>query len=243
MKKIILFTLLFLQISFLSAQSLVVTGDTEFYGDVNSTEDHTIKHYLDVTNTSNQMIEVLCQRTIIGTLPAGLPAWGGPSFCFAEFCYNSTSPGLSQSVDINSGETLLHFPTDDDGFVGYYDAEGITTVTDVQYSFYDANNPSDATSITITYNVTGILSTTNIVRETVMDFYPNPVEEYTTISHKSDENSHLKIIDILGNQVKDIHLSNAGKEDIYVGDLNKGIYFGNLIRHDKLIAIKKLIVR
>ena len=243
MKKIILFTLLFSQISFLTAQSLVVTGDTECYGDVNSTEDHTIKHYLDITNTSNQMIEVLCQRTIIGALPAGLPAWGGPSFCFAEFCYNSTSPGLSQSVDINSGETLLHFPTDDDGFVGYYDAEGITTVTDVQYCFYDANNPSDETCVTITYNVTGTLSTTNNIDSEVMDFYPNPVEEYTTISHKSDENTHLKIIDILGNQVKDIHLSNVGKEDIYVGDLSKGIYFGNLVNNNKVMAIKKLIVK
>ena len=243
MNKIILLTLLFLQISFLSAQSLVVTGDTEFYGDVNSTEDHTIKHYLDIMNTSNQMIEVLCQRTIIGTLPAGLPAWGGPSYCFAEFCYGSTSPGLSQSVDINSGETLLHFPTDASGFVGYWDAEGINTVTDVEYRFYDANNPSDSTSITITYNVTGTLSTTNIDSETVMDFYPNPVEEYTTISHKSDKNSHLKIIDILGNQVKDIHLSNVGKEDIYVGDLSKGIYFGNLVNNNKVMAIKKLIVK
>ena len=242
MKKIILFTLLFLQISFLSAQSLVVTGDTEYYGDVN-VWGHTIVHYLDVTNTSNNTIEVLCQRTIIGTLPAGLPAWGGPSYCFATFCYSSSSPGLSQSVDINSGDTLFQYPTDADGFVGYYDAEGINTVTDVQYCFYDANNPSDETCVTITYNVTGTLSATNIARETVMDFYPNPAEEYTTISHKSDENSHLKIIDILGNQVKDIHLSNVGKEDIYVGDLSKGIYFGNLVNNNKVMAIKKLIVK
>jgi len=243
MKKIILFTLLFLQISFLSAQSLVVTGDTEYYGDVN-VGGHTIVHYLDVTNTSNNTIEVLCQRTIIGTLPPGLPSWGGASYCFATFCYSSSSPGLSQSVDINSGDTLFHYPTDADVFVGYYDAEGINTVTDVEYRFYDANNPSDVTSITITYNVTGILaSVTNTTSGTVMDFYPNPAEEYTTISHKSDENSHLKIIDILGNQVKDIHLSNVGKEDIYVGDLSKGIYFGNLVNNNKVMAIKKLIVK
>ena len=152
MKKIILFTLLFSQISFLSAQSLVVTGDAEHYGDVN-VGGHTIEHYLDVTNTSTSPIEVVCQRTIIGTLPAGLPSWGGPTYCFAAFCYNSTMTGLSQSVNINSGATLMHNPIDYDGFVGYYDAEGISGTADVQYCFYDANNPSDETCVTIAYHI------------------------------------------------------------------------------------------
>ena len=243
MKKIILFTLVFLQISFLSAQSLVVTGDAICNGDVNSQAVHTIEHYLDVTNTSNDTIDVLCQKTIIGTLPAGLPSWGGPSYCFAKFCYPASSTAPSDTAVLSAGQVISHSNGDEDAFTGYYDAEGINTVTDVEYRFYDANNPSDATSITITYNVTGTLSTTNIARATVMNFYPSPAEEYTTISHKSDENSHLKIIDILGNQVKDIHLSNVGKEDIYVGDLSKGIYFGNLVNNNKVIAIKKLIVK
>ena len=242
MKKIILFILLFLQISFLTAQSLEVTGNTECYGDVN-VGGHTITHYLNVTNISNNSIDVVCQKTIIGTLPDSLPLWGGPIYCFANFCYSASSTAPSDTVVLSAGQVISHSNGDLDAFTGYYDAEGFNTVTDVEYRFYDANNPSDATSITITYNVTGTLSTTNIDSETVMDFYPNPVEEYTTISHKSDKNSHLKIIDILGNQVKDIHLSNVGKEDVYVGDLSKGIYFGNLVKNNKVMAIKKLIVK
>jgi hypothetical protein len=77
----------------------------------------------------------------------------------------------------------------------------------------------------------------------ISEFYPNPAKEHTTISYKSGENSNLRIIDILGNKVKDIHLSNIGTKHIYIGDLRKGIYFGNLIYNNKVISIKKLIVK
>ena len=78
---------------------------------------------------------------------------------------------------------------------------------------------------------------------TMGEFFPNPAKEYTTINYKSGKNSHLKIIDILGNKVKDIHLSNIGMQDIYVGDLSKGVYFGNLVHNDKVITVKKLIIK
>jgi hypothetical protein len=78
----------------------------------------------------------------------------------------------------------------------------------------------------------------------ISDFYPNPAKEYTTINYNSINGLHLNIIDILGNKVKDIHLINAvGSQKIYVGDLSKGIYFGNLMHNDKAIVIKKLIVK
>ena len=75
------------------------------------------------------------------------------------------------------------------------------------------------------------------------EFFPNHAREHTTINYKSGKNLHLEIIDILGKNIKGIHLSNIGTEDIYVGDLNKGVYFGNLVYNDKVIAIKKLIIK
>ena len=77
----------------------------------------------------------------------------------------------------------------------------------------------------------------------ISDFYPNPAKEYTTINYNSIKDLRLNIIDILGNKVKDIHLINVGSQKIYVGDLSKGIYFGNLMHNDKAIVIKKLIVK
>ena len=134
MKKIILFLLPFLQISFLTAQSLEVTGNTAFNGDVNSQAAHTITHYLNVTNLSNNSIDVVCQKTIIGTLPAGLPSWGGPSYCFAKFCYSASSTAPSDTAVLSAGQVISHSNGDEDAFTGYYDAEG--NYYDVGGNFY-----------------------------------------------------------------------------------------------------------
>ena len=42
---------------------------------------------------------------------------------------------------------------------------------------------------------------------------------------------------------KEIDLNNSGQEYLYVGELSKGIYFGALIKNEKLISTKKLVVK
>ena len=54
--------------------------------------------------------------------------------------------------------------------------------------------------------------------------------------------SVLQITDILGNVVKNIELEESGEKTIYVGDLHKGIYFGNLVKNGEIVKIKKLII-
>jgi hypothetical protein len=51
------------------------------------------------------------------------------------------------------------------------------------------------------------------------------------------------LIDILGNNVKEILLNQEGVKKLDVSDMNKGIYFGNLIVNDEVVSIKKLIVK
>ena len=53
----------------------------------------------------------------------------------------------------------------------------------------------------------------------------------------------LKLIDILGNNVKEILLDQEGVKKLDISDMNKGIYFGNLIVNDEVVSIKKLIVK
>ena len=42
--------------------------------------------------------------------------------------------------------------------------------------------------------------------------------------------------------VKNIEMEGNGEKTIYVGDLHKGIYFGNLVKNGEIIKIKKLII-
>ena len=67
------------KISFVTAQSLIVSGDTIVSGDSNVL----IEHYLDVKNISNNDLDVICVKTVL-VLPLDYPTFTGPYFCFAE---------------------------------------------------------------------------------------------------------------------------------------------------------------
>ena len=237
MKKIILFILVITQISFITAQSLVITGDTIFAGDFNTQ----IEHHLDVKNISNNSINVVCQKTNI-SLPTGIPNWGGSYYCFAGACYPTSATGPSNMVAINAGQQIAYSNSDGDAFSGYFKPEGVAGIATVQYCFYDENNPADETCVTITYETIPTAIDDYQPLTKLGDFYPNPANEIVNFNFNGNS-ATLKLIDILGNTVKEILLNQEGVKKLDVSDMNKGIYFGNLIVNDEVVSIKKLIVK
>ena len=238
MKKHLLFILVITQIGFISAQSLVVTGDTVITGDFNVQ----VEHHLDVKNISGSSISVVCQKTNI-SLPVDLPSWGGSYYCFAGACYPTSATGPSNVAVIGGGQQIAYSNNDGDAHSGYYKPEGVSGVAIVKYCFYDENNPVDETCVVITYDC----SETTSINETaafneVGDFYPNPASEMVYFNFKGSL-ATLKLIDILGNEVKSIVLSEEGVQKLDLTDMTKGIYFGNLLVNDEVVSIKKLIVK
>ena len=236
MKKIILFILVITQISFITAQSLVITGDTMFAGDPNIQ----IDHHLVVKNTSANPITVKCQKTNL-TLPTGAESY----YCFAGNCYGATTTTSTSSAILAAGQQISfnNFPADVDAHTGYYDAFGASGIAEVQYCFYDVNDTSDETCVTITYETTTTTAIDDFQPLTKLgDFYPNPASEMVYFTFNGNA-ATLKLIDILGNNVKEILLSQEGIQKLDLSDMNKGIYFGNLIVNDEVVSIKKLIVK
>ena len=235
MKKIILFILVITQISFITAQSLVITGDTIFPGDA----DTQIYHHLAVKNTSANPITVKCQKTNL-TLPTGAESY----YCFAGNCYPATTTTSNSSAIIAAGQEISfnNFPADVDAHSAYYDAFGASGIAEVQYCFYDLNDISDETCVTITYetNITEIDDYKPLTK--LGDFYPNPANDIVYFSFNGNL-ATLKLIDILGNNVKEILLDQKTVKKLDISDMNKGIYFGNLIVNDQVVSIKKLIVK
>ena len=235
MKKIILFILVITQISFITAQSLVITGDTIFPGDA----DTQIYHHLAVKNTSANPITVKCQKTNL-TLPTGAESY----YCFAGNCYPATTTTSNSSAIIAAGQEISfnNFPADVDAHSAYYDAFGASGIAEVQYCFYDVNDISDETCVIITYetNTTAIDDYKPLTK--LGDFYPNPANDIVYFTFNGNA-ATLKLIDILGNNVKEILLDQEGVKKLDISDMNKGIYFGNLIVNDEVVSIKKLIVK
>lgn len=77
----------------------------------------------------------------------------------------------------------------------------------------------------------------------ISGFYPNPATEIVYLDYSLNISSELVLIDLLGNEVKKMTLSSQGEKKINISDLSKGIYFGNIIINNKIISIKKLIIR
>ena len=232
MKKILPILLTIIQVTFVGAQSLVVTGDTFFTGDLVTQ----ISSHLDIKNTSANTITVKCQKTNL-TLPLG----GESFFCFAGNCYPATSTS-SSTADLLPGQQFSFANSDADAHSGYYDAYGTSGVAEVEYCFYDVNNPTDETCVIITYDctTTGIDDFNELTE--ISDFYPNPANDFTNFTFNGTK-AQLKIIDILGNEVKQLNLLEKGEKIIDISDLSKGLYFGNVISNNKNIAIKKLIIK
>jgi hypothetical protein len=236
MRKIILFILVLGQMSFAVAQSLVVTGGTSFVGNLNTQ----ISHHLDVKNTSANTITVKCQKTNL-TLPLGGPA--ASFYCFAGVCYSPSSTNPSSATVLTPGQQISFANSDAAAHSGYYDAYGASGIAEVQYCFYDVNNPTDETCVTITYDCSSTTGINNFTEfSEISEFYPNPANGLTHFTFNGTK-AQLKIIDILGNEVKILSLEEPGIKRIDLTDMSKGIYFGKLVINNKVATIKKLIVK
>lgn len=89
----------------------------------------------------------------------------------------------------------------------------------------------------------GTTSVEQLDQSLISGFYPNPATDIVRFDYSLNASSELVLIDLLGNKVKKISLSTHGVKEFNISDLSKGIYFGNIIINNKIISIKKLIVK
>ena len=228
MKRIISISISMLIFYSTYSQSLVVTGNNFV-----STSDACLQTHssLTVKNISSDTLNVLCQKVIIDTTLGT-----DNNFCWGANCY-----GINTYVSTDYNE-LLPGEGDNIDFAGYYDAYCDPASAIIEYCFYPESDTNDKTCITITYNGSATSINNYTLDNNVGDFYPNPANEVVYFTFNGNAAS-IKLIDILGNNVKEILLIQEGIQKLDLSDMNKGIYFGNLIVNDEVVSIKKLIVK
>ena len=146
MKRILTLLVVFAFGFSISAQSLLVTGDTLITGDPYLR----LTSYLNVKNLANKTIDVRCRMTpIINDTLTDL------QFCWAGVCYPIGTSVSGLVATLTSGQ-LVKYP-DVPAHSGYYDAFGLSSTGKIEYCFYDDANPTDETCFTVTFiAVTGI---------------------------------------------------------------------------------------
>jgi hypothetical protein len=105
------------------------------------------------------------------------------------------------------------------------------------------NRLLNASEIDAIYNGTTYVGVKEIEENISMSISPNPFNTFTTISFDQfQENSVINIIDILGKVVKTQTLS-GNQVMIERADLNKGIYFVQIIDKKKNVTTRKIVIQ
>lgn len=220
---------------FLFAQSsLLITGDTVFFGDPN----FQMSNHLTVKNSASSPMSVLCRKTNL-TIPSGAQT----NFCWAGSCFAASTTVSPLSAIIPAGHSIS-YPDDTDAHTGYYDAFGVNGIARVEYCFYNEQDPSDMTCVVVRYDGSGTSSLSDQLKEnSISEFFPNPAVNRVYLEHNLTKPGTLKVMDILGNIVKEVSLSGIGTKYIFIGDLVKGIYFANLTIENEIQIVKKLVIK
>ena len=128
-------------------------------------------------------------------------------------------------------------------FSGYYQPWSTPRIAKIEYCFYLDTDTNNQTCFTITFDASLQTDIKDVISsDKIGSFYPNPTKEYTNFTYNVNGLCLLQITDVLGNVVKTFELEGSGEKSIYVADLYKGIYFGNLIENGEIVKIKKLII-
>lgn len=142
------------------------------------------------------------------------------------------------------------------------DGESISTPSTVAHCYANASTEAVSFNVSLTLisdsgcaatktivnlitmlNDTCAASVNTIANDSGISMYPNPMDLQLTLRFEREQkNTQIKIVDMLGKQVKSINYS--GKEFVFEkGDINSGIYFIHITDCDMNAAVKKIIVQ
>lgn len=227
MKRVLLSFVFALSITFASAQSLSVSESTiSTWGSAGEFE---LVSYVNVTNNSGNDLDVRVKR-IERSVTSGM----SNAICWVQ-CY---IPSVSVSPDIitiPAGGTATDFS-------GHLYPNGVTGSAEIDYVFFDDNNPLDSVVLTVTYDVYGVGLDEAAIHS---DVYPNPASDYVMFDFNASSTDEIEVsvFDMLGNVVISEKIDTAqSNAKIDVRELSNGAYFYQFKINGVLGETKRLII-
>jgi hypothetical protein len=233
MKKASLIFLLstFILIESVNSQSFTVTNFQQvIYG---LSTDPFVGADATVINISNSDKNVMCER-ILNNLAGSHKS----SFCW-DVCYGPNTSICDTPIIISANGFTQAFKGD----LFPYSTTG-TSIVD--YKFFDQQNPSDFTTISIMYiiGVTAINELTQNIQ--ITSPYPNPADLFTYFGYTNNNeknNVRIQIVDLLGKIYFTKILENtSGLIAVPTDNLQNGVYFVRSITNEMPTSTSKLIV-
>jgi len=232
----LIFTIFILLFGFSTiAQSIeILNNNQNYHGNIGSKIEVPVK----IKNNSDRILYLMVQR-----VSSQIGSTQSTYFCWGDECFGKDTYIFPNSRKLAPGE-------ESSAFIAVLEAGLTEQFSTVTYIFYDRDNPSDAVSYELNYNVEekevkGLLYESEDI--TLSDAYPNPVSEYAIIQYRYfDETKEAKILihNVLGSIVGEYKLLPFETQlKISTHELNPGVYFYTLYLDKQVKVTKKLLVK
>lgn len=216
--RFLLVGLVVFSLNLVHAQSIVVNSPNPTIV-VGSADADELATGIEIMNISLEQKEIKVRRTMLITID-------GTSnyFCWTA-CY---IPSVSLSP---SGLTLNGDSSINNTFTSHLKPNGQTGVSEIMYTFFDANNPQDSANVVVRYEIAPV-GISKISTITSLKAFPNPADGKVTLSFtRSSLNGkgNIELYNMLGSKVYSQQVEDMdGTITISTENLNAGLYFYSL---------------
>ena len=213
------------------SQSIVLTPHLNpVFG---SADEFEISTEISVENTSENAINLLASREVIGFLPQGASNY----FCW-DLCYPA-------NIDFSSGAlTIEANSTNETSFSVHYLPSETSGSTVVKYCVFDESNMADSACVNVTFT-TESTSISDKNNNFFSEFHPNPSSSMAYLDYdlKLGQVANVIVSDMLGSVVFNETITNKeGTISFDFSNHKSGLYFANIIIDGETKTMKRLVV-
>jgi hypothetical protein len=192
-------------------------------------DDAYIKKHIFITNQSTDDLDILVKKEELEILEGS-----DNTFCFNEACYPPFIYVAPTPMTIQPGET-----TGEQGFYGDYYPNGYQGISQIRYTFFDADDHTDSLSVIVKY-VSGFVGTGSLdamANQLISKPYPNPASSIAFFDIELKNYSAptiLVVYNLLGSEIRRFTFNEkSGRISIPVDDLEEGFYFYTFFIEEK----------
>ena len=210
--------LVILSMNLVHAQSILVNSPNPTIV-VGSADADELETGIEIANISLEQKDIKVRRTMLISIDST-----SNYFCWTA-CYIPSVSLSPNALTINGDSTV------NNTFTSHFKPSGHSGISEIQYTFFDANNPQDSTNVVVRYEIApvGISKISNVAS---LKAFPNPADDKVTLSFtRSSMNGKgtIELYNMLGakvyaQQVEDMD----GTITITTENLKAGLYFYSL---------------
>ncbi len=211
--------LILLSLNLIHAQSIIVNSPnpTIVFGSADADE---LETGIEIMNISLEQKDIKVRRTMLISIDST-----SNYFCFGPSCYIASISVSSNPLTINGDSTI------NNTFTSHFKPSGHSGISEIQYTFFDANNPLDSANVVVRYEIAPV-GISKISTITSLKAFPNPADNKVTLSFTRNSfngKGTIELYNMLGSKVYSQQVEDMdGTITISTENLKAGLYFYSL---------------